>query len=121
MADYILVLICVVLIVAGQLLLKQGMLEIGFVTLDLQHILVSLRKAVCSPFIISGFALYLVSSFIWLVVISRKELSAIQPLTALSYVFVLFFSWLVFKEDVNPMRMLGVLAITAGVVLVVRS
>lgn len=121
MMKFLLVFICVILVAAGQLLLKYGMLRIGPIALNPEQFSMLLRKGISSPFIISGLALYFSSALLWLVVISKEELSSVQPLTALVYVFVVFFSWLLFKEDVGLVRILGIIAIAIGVFLVARS
>lgn len=121
MLSLLLVLGCVILVATGQLLLKYGMLRIGSIVLNLEQLPMFLGKAFSSPFIICGFGLYLISSLVWLVIISREELSRVYPLMALVYIFVVFFSWLLFKEDVGLVRILGVLAIALGVFLVARS
>lgn len=121
MIKYLLVLLCVVLIVAGQILLKYGMLKIGSIPLNPEQLFSLLGKSISSPLVISGLFLYFVSSLVWLVVISREELSSVQPLTALVYIFTVFFSWLLFKENVGLVRILGVIAIAIGVYLVARS
>ena len=121
MINFLLVLICIIFVVVGQLLLKYGMLRIGSIALNLEQLPMLLGKAFSSPFIICGFGLYFISSLVWLVIISREELSFVQPLMALVYIFIVFFSWLLFKEDVGLVRILGVLAITLGVFLVARS
>jgi len=112
---------CVIFVVGGQLLLKYGMLKIGYIELKPEHLLTFLGKAATSPYIIFGLGLYFLSALVWLVVLSREELSFIQPVTAIIYIFIVFFSWLLFKEDVGLLRILGVSTIALGVFLVLRS
>ncbi len=119
--NLLLVFVVVIFVAAAQLLLKYGMIRIGSIALNLEQLTLFLGKALTSPFIISGLGLYFISSLVWLVVISREELSRVQPLTALVYVFIVFFSWLLFKEGVNLTRIIGVLVISLGVFLVARS
>ncbi len=117
----ILVLFSVALVVAGQLLLKTGMLHIGTVFMRPAELLGLMRDALTSPYIWGGLMLMAVSSLIWLLALSREQLSYVQPFGALVYIFVLLFSWMFFKEDVGLMRIIGVIVITAGVALVARS
>jgi len=63
----------------------------------------------------------MLSSFFWLVAISRVELSYAYPMISISYVLVVFLSWLIFKEEVGPVRWLGVAIIIFGVYLISRS
>jgi drug/metabolite transporter (DMT)-like permease len=121
MTEYFLIALVIVLVVTGQLLLKFGMQQIGAISFSREHLFQSSIKVITSPVIISGLILYFFSSFIWLFVISKAELSVVQPITALSYVLITFFSWLLFKEDVSLLRIAGVAAITLGVYLVARS
>ena len=56
--------------------------------------------------------------FCWLVALSRVELSYAYPFISLSYVLVLLASTTLFKEQVSPLRMLGVAAICLGIYVV---
>ena len=121
MINYLLILFSVAAAVCGQLSLKHGMLNIGYVELNLQAIPVFLAKALTSPFIYLGLGSYFIGALCWLVVLSRVELSWAHPLTAMTYICIVFLSWVLFKEDVGLVRILGVLAIALGVFLVSRS
>jgi drug/metabolite transporter (DMT)-like permease len=118
---YLLVFASVIFVVIGQILLKYGMMNMGQISLTRDSILLFLENTVSSPLIICGFALYLISSLIWLIAISREELSFVQPLTATSYILILLFSRLLFNENVSPLRISGVLLVSVGVFLVARS
>jgi drug/metabolite transporter (DMT)-like permease len=61
------------------------------------------------------FALQLVN---WLWVLERAELSAVQPLTALSYVSVVLCSLWLFHERLDATRVAGISLVIVGVVLV---
>jgi len=121
MTNILLILFSVAAAVCGQLCLKHGMLKIGYIQLNFQALPGVIFNALTSPFVLLGLASYFIGALCWLVVLSRVELSWAQPLTAMTYIFIVFFSWLLFKEDVGLIRILGVLAIVVGVFLVSRS
>jgi drug/metabolite transporter (DMT)-like permease len=58
---------------------------------------------------------------IWVVILSRVKLSFALPMMSTTYIFVVFLSWLVLKEEVPLIRLIGVFVICAGVFLVSRG
>ena len=58
---------------------------------------------------------------LWIKVLSKVELSYAYPMVSLGYVLVMIFSYFLFKENITPLRIAGVLFIILGVVLVARS
>lgn len=49
------------------------------------------------------------------------DLSYAYPFASLSYVVMLAAAWLLFKENVSLMRILGTLVVAAGVLIISRS
>ncbi|MNX53811.1 putative 4-amino-4-deoxy-L-arabinose-phosphoundecaprenol flippase subunit ArnE [compost metagenome] len=117
-----LILASVLVGVFGQLFLKAGVSKLGTIggaaMANLPHLLGSVAT---NPLIIAGLACYGLGAAIWIIVLSRVDLSLAYPMLGLGYVFVLLTSWLLFGEAVTPLRWLGALMIVAGVVLVARS
>lgn len=96
----------------GQLLMKAGTSGLGG-----EGALATLTGALVRPQVLLGLASYAFSSLLWLVVLSRLDLSAVYPLGSASYAIVVVASWAM-GEQVGPLRWLGVVLIVAGVVLV---
>ncbi len=117
-----LILASVLVGVLGQLFLKAGVAKLGTIGAEtLAHLPQLLGTIATNPLIIVGLACYGLGAAMWIVVLSRVELSMAYPMLGLGYVFVLLTSWLVFGEAVTPLRWAGALMIVAGVVLVARS
>lgn len=112
MKPFYMIIFSVVLGVIGQIFLKQGMRGFSgnFSTLFF-HIFQN-------PFVLLGFFLYFLSSLIWLKMLSKVELSYAYPMISLGYIFIVFLSWLVFKENISLWRWIGVILISVGVILV---
>ena len=53
--------------------------------------------------------------------LSRVDLSYAYPFASLSYVVMLAAAWLLFKEDLSPMRLAGTGVVFLGVLLISRS
>lgn len=114
-----LVVVNVALGVVGQFLLKKGMTIVGD-TLTVSPTLFFF-KAFTSPFVFGGLLFYAVSLLIWLVVLSKVDLSLAYPLISLSYVFVILSSWLFLHEPLNMFRIFAVVFIMIGVTLLGQS
>ena len=104
---------------AGQLLLKHVMRGVGPIALaQAASPWRIIRQLVLNPTFLLAVALYAVGFVIWLVVISKLDLSYAYPILALSYSLVPLLSWLAFGEHISPMRWVGIAIICAGVAVV---
>jgi drug/metabolite transporter (DMT)-like permease len=81
----------------------------------------TLWHAFTTPQVIIGFACAFVAAIFWLAVISRVPLSYAYPMLSLSYVVVIFASWLLLGENFSFTRLIGVFIICSGVYVVFRS
>jgi len=104
---------------AGQLVMKHGMNSIG--KIHASHAASKLASAFLNPFVLGGFALYGISALMWMVILSRVNLSYAYPMVSLGYVIVVVSSRYLFHEPVTAQRLLGTLVICFGVFLISRS
>lgn len=121
MKNVLLILVCVALGVGGQLLLKQGMSADRDAVDRVDEVLPRLAKAALNPMVLAGFLLYGLSAALWLIVLTRAELSWAYPMLSLGYVLVVLLSRVLFHEAVTPPRLIGTLVIVAGVWLISRT
>ena len=120
MSVLILIAVSVILGIFGQLALKKGMSQIG--ETGLRDLLTAkLITILTNPFVFSGVFLYGISWFVWIVILSKAELSFAYPLLATGYVFLAILSWIFFKEKLTFMKMSGIVLITVGVILVLSK
>jgi drug/metabolite transporter (DMT)-like permease len=116
---FILGLISIMLLSAGQTAIKYGLNSIGGVSLS--EGITSFLKLLQTPWVILGFVFYGVSAILWLDVLSKLDFSLAFPLVALTYVFTLLIGRFFFGETVGWERILGVAFIITGVIFLVRS
>ena len=117
--NFILLLCNIALVVSGQTLIKQGMNKIGnFSAMPFVQFLV---KSFMSPFVVIGIGLYVISAIIWLMLLSRINLSVAYPSLSLGYLLILFISWFYLRETVTPYQLAGVFLIIAGIYLVMTK
>lgn len=111
-----------VLLNAGaQLLLKAGTNSVGVFEFSRDNIVPIGWKLATEPHIIGGLGCYVISVVVWIMALSRVEVSVAYPLLSVGYVVNAIAAWYLFGEAVTPMRLTGIAIIIVGVWLVARS
>jgi len=122
MAKYIpLILTGVLLNAFAQLLLKKGMISIGYFEIQFESLLPMVRKVATNLYILVGLGSYVVSVAIWLLVLARVEVSYAYPFLSVGYVVVALMGYYIFQENLSWMRAIGIAVIIVGVILLSRS
>ena len=120
-AVLILILLDVFLNVTGQLFLKYGMSKIGNFSVSLSTLPPVFLKAASNPHVLFGLLCYVLGFMVWLIVLSKAEVSYAYPLISLGYVFTAILARLLFGEAVGLMRMAGIVITCLGVFIIARS
>ncbi len=71
-----------------------------------------------SPRVFCGLGVYVLSTVLWLALLTKVPISFLYPLLSFGYVLVLLIGWLVFGEKVSFVRWYGVLVICLGIVFI---
>jgi drug/metabolite transporter (DMT)-like permease len=118
---YVLIFSSILCGVAGQFSLKLGVARMGALTLGgIQQLPVFVFRLMFTPVIFFGLCLYAIGAFLWMVVLSRVNLSFAYPFVALNFVFVLAGSALFLHEQIPVNRFIGVALIIIGVLFISR-
>ena len=117
----LLILVSVGLNAAAQLLLKQGTKALGLVATDASTGGTILLQAAFNPWVWTGLATYVVSVALWILVLSRVEVSYAYPMVSLGYVMAAVAAKLLWNEELSLSRIIGIGVICLGVFLVSRS
>jgi len=120
-AAFVFILAGVLLNALAQLLLKAGTNAVGRFELTAQNILPVGLKLAFEPHIVGGVACYVVSLVVWLVGLSRVDVSVAYPMLSIGYVINAVAAWYLFGESLTAQKLIGIGFIVAGVVLVTRS
>lgn len=118
---FALILLGVLLNAAAQLLLKAGMSQIGHFEFSLANTIPIGMKVMVNVPIIGGLFLYVVSVGVWLLVLSRVQVSFAYPMLSIGYIVNALAAYYLFDEPLTSVRMLGIFIIIAGVYLVAQS
>jgi multidrug transporter EmrE-like cation transporter len=120
-ATFTLIVAGVLLNAIAQLMLKAGASRVAPLTLEATGLLAGMRELVLSGPVFAGLACYILSVGIWLVALTRVEVSVAYPMLSLGYVVNAIAAWLLFGETLTPSRLAGILVILAGVYLLAGS
>jgi len=109
------------LTVVSQSFLKKGLIKIGGIKIEsLSGFANSLLKLFQEKFILIGVFIALVAAFAWLIIISRRDLTFVFPISGgLFYVFLFLISWLFLKEGITIWRIVGTATIMAGISIMI--
>ena len=119
--SFALILVSICFAVAGQLLLKTGMNQLGDLQASMSESAVRFVVTfVTTPSILAGFACYGFGAIFWVIVLSRVELSFAYPMLALMYVIIPLSAKFFLNEDIAPGRWLGIAIVIVGVAILAR-
>ncbi|NRR29513.1 EamA family transporter [Oxalobacteraceae bacterium] len=105
----------------AQLLLKAGARNVGEIHLTMSNwFAVGLKVATQLP-IIGGLTCYVLSVVLWIIALSRVDVSVAYPMLSLGYVVAAVGAWYFFGEVLNLQRLAGISVILVGVFLLARS
>lgn len=121
MKNYLLIIVSVLLNASAQLFIKRGMTTIGSVTLSANGISSLALKAITNMPIIMGMLAYAVSILLWMIVLSRVNVSIAYPFLSIGYIFTAVFAFFLFNEPFTVQKILGILIICLGVILLTHS
>lgn len=116
-----LILFGVLLNAAAQLFLKEGMRRIGHFEFVWQNAIPVGLQAATNLFILGGLCCYVVSVVVWLLVLSRVEVSFAYPLLSVGYIVNAVAGYYLFQENLSVTRITGIVIICIGVYFVTRS
>lgn len=118
---FALVAAAVLLGTSGQILLKAGTNAVGHFEFALANVWPVGMRVALEPRIAGGVACYAVSLVLWIMALSRTEVSVAYPMLSLGFALNALLAWWLLGEAVSVQRLAGIAVIIAGVWLVARS
>jgi drug/metabolite transporter (DMT)-like permease len=74
-----------------------------------------------NPMLFAGAFCYVVPVFIWAYLLKSMELTKLQPMLSIVYIYTIGIAYLVLSEQPNITRLSGITLIIIGVIIVGRS
>jgi multidrug transporter EmrE-like cation transporter len=121
LVSFSLIMLGVFLNAVAQLLLKAGTNAIGQFEFQAENIVPIGMKLALEPHILGGIACYVISLVVWIMGLSRVEVSIAYPMLSVGYVLNAVAAWYLFGEALSMMRLTGIGVIIVGVYIVSRS
>ena len=119
MSKYVVLWLLVVFQVLGDVWLSRGMRQVGAVSVSNPAALLTIGvQVLTNPWIVLGIAFLLGALLLYLVAISRLDLSYVLPMTAFKYVLSACFAGLILGESISQLRWVGTALVSSGVLLV---
>ena len=107
---------------AAQLMLKAGARAIGSVSMSSVGSLVEAAwSAASQPWILVGLTCYFISAALWVVALTRVDVTVAYPMLSMGYVIAAVLAWHFFGEALTTQRLLGIAIILVGVVILGRG
>jgi multidrug transporter EmrE-like cation transporter len=119
--SFSLILLGVLLNAGAQLLLKAGTNAVGHFAFSRDNILPVGWQLATEPHIMGGLTCYVVSVVVWIMALSRVEVSIAYPMLSIGYVVNAVAAWYLFGEALSVARLTGIGIIILGVYVVARS
>jgi multidrug transporter EmrE-like cation transporter len=116
-----LILTGVLLNAAAQIALKHGMRTIGNFAFSLENLVPIGLRVGMNPFVLLGLGCYVVSVVVWLLVLSRVDVSYAYPMLSVGYIVAALAGKAFFGEPVDLIRWMGIATICVGVYLITRT
>lgn len=106
----------------GQILVRRGMQQVGSLE-DYAPLALAgyFWQALTNPNVVSGTVLNAVFYFLFLAALSWTDVTVALPMTALEYGFAAILAVLMLREQVPPVRWMGIALVIAGVILIARG
>ncbi|MAS32549.1 MAG: multidrug resistance protein [Anaerolineaceae bacterium] len=111
------ILISVFLNAIGQLVFKAALNSLGTLELSVDMLV----RMALNPLLILGLVIYVVSTFTWLISLSKADLSFAYPFLSLTYFVVLIGGAMLFNDQITAPRVIGFIVVVVGLIIVARS
>ncbi len=105
----------------AQLLLKAGTNAVGAIHLTADNWFATGVKLATQVPILGGLSCYVISVLVWIIGLSRVDVTIAYPLLSLGYIINAIGAWYFLGEVVTLQRLLAITVIIVGVALLARS
>ena len=105
----------------AQLLLKAGTNAVGAIHLTAENWFPTGLKLATQLPIIGGLTCYVLSVMVWIIGLSRVDVSIAYPMLSLGYIINAIGAWYFLGEMVSVQRIVAISVIIVGVILLTRS
>lgn len=119
--DYFYIFAVIALTVFGNIIIKWRVNHAGELPANSQEKFNYIFSLILDPVIITGYLAAFLASIVWIIVMTKFDLSYAYPFASLNFVIILLLSALILNEPLSFYRLLGVSFIMLGVFFASRG
>lgn len=105
------------ILLIGNVSWKMGIIKINGFMMGDKSLLQNLVAVASSPWMWLGGVFYVLGTLVWFYIISRHDLSYVYPMVSISYILTAVAGVIIFKEQIPPIRMVGMGIVSLGFVV----
>jgi len=105
----------------AQISLKLGMMKYKILAENVDTVMYKIWLIATNFYVLAGISLYVLGMIVWLYVLVHIDVSKAYPFVGLGFIFTMALAYFVLGEQINIIRMIGVVQIIIGVLLVSKS
>jgi len=121
MHNILLILSSVLLNAFAQLFIRQGMLKLGKISMTIDQLWNMIIQSITNLYIWAGMMSYAVSILLWMVVLSKVNVSLAYPFLSIGYIVTAIIAYFAFGEPITFQKIAGITIICLGVVVLTYS
>ena len=106
---------------AAQFLMKTGLAQSGIETVHLHNLLEFISRNGSSPTVWFGILIYTLNFFLWIVILSRADLSVASLVGSTGYIVIPLVAMIFLHEKINLLRWIGIVLIAIGIHFISKS
>jgi drug/metabolite transporter (DMT)-like permease len=105
----------------AQVLMKKGIVGEAIVSWNLHDLLSFVTQNAVSPLVIAGIVLYALNFFLWIIILTKIDLSLAVPLGSTTYALIPFSAVVFLHEKISMMGIAGILCVILGILILSKS
>ena len=121
MHNILLILSSVILNAFAQLFIRQGMLKLGKISMTIDQLWHMILQSITNLYIWAGMMSYAISILLWMVVLSKVNVSLAYPVLSIGYIVTTIIAYFAFGEPITVQKVMGIAIICLGVIVLTYS
>ena len=121
LSAFLLIITGVLLNAVAQLALKASVNDMGAISVSLNTAIPVFTRLAAEPWLWVGLTCYGISVIVWILALSRVDVTIAYPMLSIGYVVNALAAWALLGEALNGQRVLGIGVIIIGVIVLTRS
>ncbi len=105
----------------AQVLMKKGIVGGAMVSWDIHDLFFFVAQNAVSPLVVAGIILYALNFFLWIIILTKIDLSLAVPLGSTTYALIPLSAVIFLHERISMMGLAGILCVILGILILSKS